>query len=174
MIKLDYTFSREYVFLGTTADRARVLISGRLCRQAASRDVETVNHETVNKPESLSVNVIAFTGRKNIKRNIADGLHSIEYFGPRIITPAPGYTIGEVHELVALGQRWRNNNIRAACAHMAEPEGDTVSTKLGAGVTCPVTGRKWGSRWYTDPLPDDVRARFIELMEKGRTEECDY
>lgn len=173
MNKLDYTFSRNDVFLGTTDDRARVLVTGHLYRQPVSRDVQTVDHETVNNPENLSVNVVAFTGRKNISRNLANGSHSIDYFGPQITTPAPGFTLEEVKELVALAIRWHGNVFRPGCAHMDKPAGDTPRERLDAGVTCPITGAKWGYH-YAEPLPDDIRDRFIELMEKGRTEDTDY
>lgn len=173
MPKLDYTFSRDYVFLGTTADRARVLVSGHLYRQPVSRDVTTVHHETVNNPETLSVSAVAFTGRMNIGRNLANGLHSIGFFGPKIVAPAPGFTLAEVRDLVDLGTYWHCNTFRPACAHMAEPTGSTPREKLDAGVTCPITGAKWGYH-YAEPLPDDVRSCFIELMEKGATEDTDY
>ena len=171
--KRDITFSRDDVFVGTTADGARVLVSGELHRQPVSRNVETVTHEMVNNPEGLSVTVAAFTGRRNIERNLANGMHSLDFFGPKITTPAPGFTLAEVRELVELGIHWHGNTVRAGCVHMATPEGSTVAERLDAGVTCPETGQKWGSRWYADPLPDEVRDRFIELMEKGESQEVD-
>lgn len=174
MKKLKYTFNRETVFIGTTDARERVLVTVSLYRQPVDREVQTVEHGTVVNPENLSVIVAAFTGKKNIDRNLANGLHSIEYFGPKVTQPGPGYTIDEVRELVALLTRWKGNVILPGCAHMTQPEGNTSSEKMDAEVTCPKTGQKWGHAWYADPLPDEVRARIIELIEKGQQEEANY
>jgi hypothetical protein len=170
--QLDYTFWRANVFLGTTAEGARVFVSGQLSRQPTYQDRETIDHGTVSNPENLGVTVVAFTGKKNVSRNLANGLHSIGYFGPRIVTPATGFTIAEVRELVAIGQRWHGNTIRAGCAHMELPKDTSYDARRH--LTCPVTGYRYGRAWLAEPLPDEVRTRFLDLMEQGRTEETDY
>jgi hypothetical protein len=170
--QLDYTFRRTDVFLGTTADDVRVFVSGRLSYQPVFQDRQTIDHGTASNPENLSVSVVAFTGKKNVYRNLANGLHSIGHFGPKIVTPAPGFTIAEVRELVAIGQYWHGNAGRAHCAHMELPKDTSYDARRH--LTCPVTGYRYGRAWLAEPLPDEVRTRFLDLMEQGRTEETDY
>lgn len=170
--KLRTTFERRYVFVGTTAAKARVFVSVELYKQPSPDRVDqTVTHGKITDAENLSVGVVAFTGKKNISRNLADGLHD-ESFIRKVWTPAPGFTLAEVQELYSLVKKWKSNALHPGCAHMDLPEDTSYDARKH--ITCPETGYRYGHAHLVDPLPDDVRARVIELISQGNTEEVDY
>jgi hypothetical protein len=171
MNKLDYTFERDDVLVGTTDDGARVYVSGHLYRQSVSRERQTITHGTVVDPENLGGTVVAFTGTKNSSRNFANGRHD-ESFIARVTSPADGWTLPEVRELYTIIKRWHGNAFRAGCAHI-DTSGKSQDELLDHAV-CPETGYGYGSQWLVDPLPDEVRNRFIELMGKGRSGTINY
>lgn len=173
--ELRIEFEREHVFVGTTATRERVLVTGRLERQPRPKDRETVTHGTVHDPLELGRTLVAFTGKKNIGRNLANGVHD-ESFLTRIVTPAPGFSLAEVRELEGIIRRWHNNALRMTCAHQPDPATltrDQIDALVGK-ATCPETGYRYGSKWLVDPLPDEVRDRFVALMSRGEEQEADY
>lgn len=165
------SFRREYVFVGTTAAGERVLMSGEVRRQPEPHTVETTDHQQVEDPEELSLTSAVFTGKKNISRNHVTSGATLTHLS-LIVKPAPGFTLEEARELHRIGKSWHLNNMHAECKHMDLPEDEAYEARKG--ITCPQTGYKWGSAWLSEPLPEDVRARFIELMSKGNTEDADY
>lgn len=172
---MDVNFRREYVFVGTTPDNLRVLLTGELRGNGPDgpRDRQTTTHETVCEPETLSLTSAVFKGKKNISRNHITSGATLEDLG-RITRPAPGYSLDDVRELHRIGTRWHLNTMRAACAHMEVPEGKTSAEPLNPKIVCPETGYRWGTAWLVEPLPDDVRDRFVTLMSQGEEQDADY
>lgn len=172
------SFKRQYVFVGTTATGERVLMSGEVRRQPEARTAQTIDHQEIADPETLSLTSAVFKGKKNISRNHITSGATLAHLG-RIAKPAPGYTLAEARELYRIGKRWHLNTMSAACAHMDMKAPEVAGIKdsgklLDMGITCPETGYKWGTAWLVEPLPADIRARFIELMSKGTEEDADY
>lgn len=168
---MEFEFRREYVFLGTTAARERVLMSGEIRKSQGTW--QTVDHSEIIDPWCLSLTSAIFTGRKNISRNHVASGATLEHLG-EIVTAAPGYNLAEVRELHAIGTEWHLNTVYPGCVHMEVPEGTNVGELLDMGITCPESGYRWGHAWLTRPLPDGIRNRFIDLMNKGRGEKADY
>lgn len=168
---MDVIFRREYVFAGTTAEGYRVLLTGELRRDKGDR--QSVQHETVMDPVTLSLTSAVFKGKKNISRNHITSGATLEHLG-RITRPALGYTLADVRELHEVGTHWHLNTMRAACAHMDVPKGETGTELLDAGIVCPETGYRWGHAWLTEELPIDVMDRFVALLSRGEEEEADY
>lgn len=168
----EVLFRREYVFVGTTEGGYRVLLLGEL-RREDGRNHQTIQHETVADPVTLSLTSAVFKGKKNISRNHITSGATLEHLG-RIVRPAPGYTLDDTRELHRIGTHWHLNTMRAACAHMDVPGGKTTDELLDAKITCPETGYSWGSAWLTEELPQEVADRFVALLRQGRTEEADY
>lgn len=164
-------FRREYVYVGMTADRKRVLMSAEVRR--GGNVLSTVDHERIASPEALSLTSAVFTGKKNISRNHVVSGATLKHLG-RIHTPAPGFTLGDVRELHRIGTEWHNNTLKSACAHMDVPKGVGGSELLDMGIRCESSGYSWGTAHLVKPLPAEVRDRFVSIMSQGATEPADY
>lgn len=122
----------------------------------------TVTHDTVTDPVEVSL-----TGEHyepwDHRGEPSSGGQIVDTLGD-IVTPAPGWDMGEVRELRTLWERWHLNTMRAACAHMS----DLVREDNGYGgtrITCTAgSGYTYGAAWLTEPVPDDVVARLRYLM----------
>jgi hypothetical protein len=167
-------FRRTDVFVGTTANGERVLMTGEL-RQEGPR--ETIEHEKIEAPVCLSLTSAVFKGKKNTSRNHIISGATLEHLG-KIVAPAPGFTLDEARELHAIGTRYHLNTLKAACVHMdmdtPECKGKDVGALLDQNIVCPETGYRWGSAWLVEPLPEEIQARFTQLMQQGATEPVDY
>jgi len=150
------------VFVGYTADNKRVHIDAEL--RTDGGQWQTVDHATVHAPVMLSATHTTYKGRKNIERNL-EGSGAGYRDVLRVVRPAPGYTLAEVHELGRIGERWHLNTMRAGCAHMELPADTSYDARKH--ITCPKTGYKYGSAWLTEVLPQEVADRFQELASKG-------
>ncbi|MET7363194.1 hypothetical protein ABZS76_32820 [Streptomyces sp. NPDC005562] len=157
-------FRVKDVFVGTTVDRLRVHVDIEL--RVDDQERQTVDHQTVSNPLTLSVTQTSYRGKKNIDRNFDSGGVDLDNI-LRVVTPAPGYTLAEVREIARIGKRWHLNTMRAACAHMTLPEGKVGAELLDEGLVCEKSGYKYGHAWLTEVLPDDVTARIQELGRKG-------
>jgi hypothetical protein len=145
MFEIPYTFRVRDCFVGWTTDGTRVVADAAL--SVDEREWQTIEHKPVTAPVGL---------------HLAEAAEVL-----RVVRPAPGFTLAEVHELGRIGQRWHMNTLHSACVHMEVPEGKNTSELLDMGLTCPETGYKFGSAWLIDELPSEVVERFKELASKG-------
>lgn len=167
-------FRRAYVFVGTTANGERVLMTGEL---RTERPSETIEHEEIEAPVVLSLTSAVFKGKKNISRNHIVSGATLEHLG-KIVAPAPGFTLDEARELHAIGTRYHLNTLKAACVHMdmntPERKGKDAGALLDQRIVCSKTGYRWGSAWLVEPLPAEIQVRFMQLMRQGAVEPVDY
>lgn len=154
-------------FIGRTADGTRVIVEARLSWQDPARDWQTVDHRTVTDPVGLSVSGEAIEKHQRE----ASSAGQITDMAADVTAPAPGWSLEEIAELVAIWRRWHLNTLRAACSHMdiatlvREPDsygGTRIAT--GAANTCPVSGYTYGAAWLTEELPAEVIERMRHLM----------
>jgi hypothetical protein len=165
------SFKREHVFVGTTLAGHRVFVSGEVRRQPNPSTAQAIDHQEIEDPETLSLLSTVFKGKKNTSRNYEGGGATAPELRA-IVKAAPGFTVAEARELRKIGEHWHLNTMRAGCAHMDLPDDESYDARKN--ITCPHTDYKYGAEWLVEPLTDEVRARFIELMSKGNTEEVDY
>ena len=64
---------------------------------------------------------------------------------------------------MAIWERWHLNDMRPECAHMDLPEDRSYDARKG--ITCPITGYKYGTAWLYEDVPGGVIAELERLIE---------
>jgi hypothetical protein len=131
----------------TYNDRLREWVTIDFGLQPRSGGQQTVDHEWVDE-------ALEFT---------AAGMIMLAVLVDPTFEPVSPWTAGDVRSLHDLWQRWRLNQMRAACAHMDLP--DDPSYDARRNIVCPVTGYRYGSAWLYEPIPESVIAEIRRLEE---------
>lgn len=157
-------------YIGRTDDGDAVYVEIRLSVEHEHRQ-QTVMHES--RAWQARVAITGHWFHKGSRRkNISGGGQCFDML--RSVTrPAAGFTVEDAKRLADLWERWRLNDMRAACAHQEVPEVpedvsalDRTSWLLNNTPRCPATDYKYGSAWLYEPVPADVVTELAALAAK--------
>lgn len=147
----------------------RLEVDFGLSRQEGMR--ETVHHGSAAEPIEFAAMGLLWKGSSQE----SGGQNLYELL--RIIAarrPEPPFTIDDLASLHRIWKRWHLNAMKAACVHMVGDVvvyedngygGQRISTKL---TVCPETGYRYGTKWLVEPLPDDVLAEVMRLIDLAK------
>jgi hypothetical protein len=141
------------LFIGRTDDGDRLYLDV-LIRQLPTAPRQTVEHDTVDGGEELSIVGALYHGSRDVGGGQCIERARSVLAGGRV---APGADPADVRLIVDVWERWHLNAMRAGCAHVKAAEG-VLSTRerLDNTPPCPITGYRWGSAWLYEPLPGSV------------------
>jgi hypothetical protein len=148
-----------------------VTVDIRIEREQRRDTYETVTHEHIREPLSLSMTSAVW--RPDMSDHVSGGATR-----EPLRKLAKVYAPGVARQLADIGDRWHLNAMRAACAHMTsdtlvrEPDGyGGERIACGSVNTCPVSGYTYGSAWLVEPLPGvmlgTLRALLAQLPDQS-------
>lgn len=163
---------RSRVFLGRNDDGDRVWaeIEIRPIYQSHQRShywKQTVNHKIVPL-DAVEISVTFDLISYRCREVTACGASRDEF--RRITKPAKGLTVGEIHRLADLGDKWHLNGMQAGCVHQTvvwEDHKYGRRPSLELTPACPLTGYKYGHAWLSEIVPSNVIAELEAFMAKG-------
>lgn len=180
------------VGLGKTHDGYRVVIHVRYGPDDmgnAERNptpISSQTHEPIPYPDVLSITgeVCDLSKRRNSDAFIVGAGQVVD--AVREVTKPDGtLTVEDLNRLADLWQAWHLNTMRSACAHMDLsvvpddlpdhlPYFDRKSGNqdrqgwMLANIVCPTSGYRYGSAWLAEPVPDDVVAEIVTIIDKAK------
>lgn len=155
-----------YRYLGKTSDGSSVAIEAELIERTPQGNFDTVQHAPAEGIwRELSIHgAVWHKGARLTRERGADGYGQITEYLRDITRPSGALTRADVNRLAEIWERWHLNLMRAGCAHMDLPEDKSYDARMG--ITCPVTGYKYGSAWLYEPLPEGLWREVKSILAK--------
>jgi hypothetical protein len=142
--------------IGRTADGGRLFARIDLVEILGSH--ESADHDTLTNPLRFSASGWHVPYRRHESDSAGQMLDRYT-----VVKPAPGWTLDDIASLLAIWRQWHLNDMQAACAHM-DVAGLGPSYDDRRHVVCPVTGERYGSKWWAREIPADVVVEIRRLM----------
>lgn len=150
----DFNISHKYV--GAMEDGVRVFVDVKV--QTVDREFQTVDHETVQGGQRLSLTGTTRYSAGQITSDVR-----------AVVKPAKGITLEDLQELLDIWEEYHLNDMNALCSHQTVKWEDAKYGRrmdLAAIGACPVSGYRPGSAWLYKTVPDSVLERVRDILTK--------